>query len=248
MVSPRAVADVHSASIQGKTSPSLLEPPATTLAEKKLAEEEIQRLRQENMQLRQDLEDAYSRIRELEYNQVNASLFQPSSSYASSGDDASVEISVTSSTTTVQMGNSSNNATSYENIPPRQQQSRDDDETKPTEGEIIKSRGANYHRASRASRRHRNPFSHALPRKIPELRRLFSSESETSSVGSNTESISSMRTCASDATVGVDSLAMPTRHHDNRHVSSYAMNYFQRADSGDESDGGIPSKDRRFEV
>lgn len=233
MVSPRAVADIHSASacIETKALPSLVAESDYNHAE------ELRRLKQENMQLRRDLEDANNRIRQLEVAQRSTpSLFVPSSSYADSEDDYSVEISVTSSTTTVPMGSLSKNNESVQ----QKQQRDDEEETSSSVSDIIKTRGANYHRLSRQSRRHRNPFLQARPRKIPELRRLFSSESSESglSVSSN-EAVRSV----SSSTIGNDVNISVGKNNDQ--VSSFAMNYFRRADSEDNSEA---STDLRFEV
>lgn len=236
MISPRAVADVHSACLQQNAAPSLL-----AEATKANPEDELRRLRQENMQLRRDLIDANLRIRELELGQRSTSLFTPSES---SEDDFSVEISVTSSTTTEQVSNLASNVPAKVNENEQQIEERDDKEK--TISDIIKARGARYHRLTRQSRLHRNPFSHAKPRKMPELRRLFSSESESSSLSSITETSS---TAGVSGDIIVDNIPMVRK--ENSQVSSYAMNYFQRAASVDDSDTAATSDESsgiRFEV
>lgn len=229
MLSPRAVADIHTCLQSGSEAP----PSLLAASDYKYAEE-LKKLKQENMQLRRDLEDANNRIRELEINQCTTSLFMPSSSYADS-DDFSVEVSVTSSTTTVPMGSLSTNLN--EDV----QQQRDDEET--SLSDIIKARGANY-RLSQKSRRQRNPFSQAVPRKIPELRRLFSSESESSVSASSHAAVSSSASTRSGGNIA------PRKSSE---VSSYAMNYFQRAGSSDDdsdssSNDASPRSGLRFEV
>jgi hypothetical protein len=226
MVSPRAVAELHAACVSQHSPPSLPE-----ASDYKYADE-LKRLQQENMQLRRDLADANNRIRELETTQQSTSLFVPSSSYTDTEDDFSVEVSVTSSVTTAP---TSNVAEKVEKKPLKEQ--RDDKEQ--SFSDIIKQRGANYHRLTRNSRRRRNPFSHAVPRKIPELRRLFSSESESESSMSNViaGSVSSMSTHASDAMLNGGM-------HQQSQLSSFPMKaYFLREDSDEDSD-----EDMRFEV
>jgi len=231
MISPRAVTDLHAAAChpsEAPPQPSLL----AAASDYKLASE-LRRLQQENMQLRRDLDDANNRIRELELKQCSTSLFMPSSSYDADSDDFSVEavLSVTSSTTTVPMGSLTKNQED-EQVKRQPEQQRDDQET--SLSDIIKTHGASYHRLSRQSRRHRNPFAQVIPRQIPELRRLFSSESETSSSSLNTQ-------YSSDVVVNTVP-AVSRRGQEPSSVSSYAMNYFQRAEST-EDDDDAPSTD-----
>ena len=223
LISPRVVAELqvcHSP----EAPPSLL-----AASETRKYTNEIRRLKQENMQLRRDLEDANNRIRELEGTQRTPSLFMPSSSYADS-DDFSVEVSVTSSMTTVPMGSLSTNQNQ------EIQQERGDREA--FVGDSLE-RGAKHSRGS--SRRKRNPFSQAVPRKIPELRRLFSSESESSLPGSNPGESPS---ASSRSDVALNKSALSA----NNQVSSYAMSYFQRADSADSDTVSTGNSSVMYEV
>lgn len=195
----------------------------------RLAHEELVRsLQQENRQLRQELEDANYRIRELEASQHsgNLTLVIPAASYDNS-DNFSVEVqsvpsvpSVTSSTTTAQMGSGA----AKQKLQRQQHQQRDDKETL--------QRDATFHDKNQPSRKKlRQPFSKLTTvsrpvHRIPEIRRLFSSTSDlsSSSAGSIPAVYSSSSTSSND---------MINRTRSSNTVSTYAKKYLLRADSTD---------------
>ena len=198
--------------------------------------EELQRLQQENRQLRQELQDANYRIQELEESQRNLALLIPATpSYYDESDNYSVEVSlpsVTSSTTTVQMGScEANQRLRQQQQPPQQlqQQQRDDLETN-----VSGERGSDHLYQPKRSQKMRRTFSRTSSRslqRITELRRLFSSTSDLS--GSSAGSITAV--CSS--TSGTDMFSTSeTRHNSNNinnNVSIYAMKSLLRVDSTD---------------
>jgi hypothetical protein len=200
----------------------------------RLANEElVRRLQQENRQLRQELEDANYRIRELEASQHTGSLalFIPAVSYYDDSDNFSVEIqsvpsvpSVTSSQSTAQTGSGAAKQKLQPQQQQQQQQQRDDQETL--------ERDAAFHNKNQPSRKNiLKPFSKLTAasrpvHRIPEIRRLFSSTSDLSS-----SSAGSIPTVFSSSSTSSNDMINKTRNSNK--VSTYAKKYFLRADSTD---------------